>query len=74
VKSIDLSGTVSALSGSCPALTFTIGASAVYTTPDTDFSKGKCSDMANGVDVDIKGMLMSDGRVRADKVTLKRGR
>ena len=33
-----------------------------------------CGDLRNGTGVDIKGVLMSDGRVRAEKVTLKRMR
>ena len=43
----------------------------VFALPGTDFVKGECGDLRNGTDVDIKGVLMSDGRVRADKVTLK---
>ena len=70
-RSIDLSGTVSSLIGVCPVIAFRVDDRTVYALPDTDFGKGECGDLRNGSDVDIKGVLMSDGRVRADKVTVK---
>ena len=44
----------------------------MYALPGINFEKGECGDVRNGSDVDIKGVLMSDGRVRAEKVTLKK--
>ena len=69
-----MSGTVSSLIGFCPVIGFRVDGRTVYALPDTDFVKGQCGDLRNGTDVDIKGVLMSDGRVRADKVTLKSDR
>jgi hypothetical protein len=71
---ISLEGQVQSPSGACPVLTFSINGLQVYTSPDTDFSRGDCGDVRNGRDVDIGGVSMSDGRVRADKVTLKKNR
>jgi hypothetical protein len=44
----------------------------VFTLPGTDYRKGDCNDVRNGADVDVEGVEMSDGRVRADMVTIKK--
>jgi hypothetical protein len=58
----------------CPIVAFRVDGREVFALPDTDFIKGDCTDLRNGTDVDIKGVLMSSGRVRAEKVTLKNDR
>lgn len=67
MREIELEGRVTELSGACPALTFKIRGLTVYTNSDTDFDR-RCSDVRNGREVEVEGMLMSDGTVRADKV------
>ena len=57
------------LSGSCPVVAFEVSGRTVYTSLKTDFDKGKCKDIKSGLEVEVKGMLMSDGRIRADKVS-----
>ena len=50
-------------------MTFTLGTRAVYTRAETDFSKGSCrKEMKNGAEVEVRGYMMSDDRVRADRV------
>ncbi|CAN5632498.1 hypothetical protein BH23ACI1_BH23ACI1_05500 [soil metagenome] len=61
---------MSGLSGSCPALTFTLRGLAVYTTSATRYDDKRCEDIRNGREVEIRGTLMSDGRVRADRVEI----
>lgn len=68
VRSIELKGRVSALDGSCPARTFTVDGRTVYTTSETRYDDGSCGRLRNGVEVKIRGTLMSDGQVRADRV------
>ena len=63
---------MSSLIGICPVIGFTVDRREVYALPGTDFEKGTCGDVRNGSGVDIRGVLMSDGRVRAEKVTLKK--
>jgi hypothetical protein len=70
VRTVDLEGRVAGLSGSCPALTFTIRGQAVYTTPATQYDDGRCEDIRNGRQVEVRGTLMSDDRVRADRVEI----
>ena len=48
---------------------FEVSGRTVYTSPKTDFDMGKCKDIRSGLEVEVKGMLMSDGRIRADKVS-----
>lgn len=49
-------------------LTFTLQTRTVYTTEQTMFSRGPCRDLQSGREVEVRGMLMSDNRVRADRV------
>jgi hypothetical protein len=44
---------------------------AIYTTPSTEFEKTSCDRIDKGTDLEIRGMEMSDGRVRADQVKRK---
>jgi Domain of unknown function (DUF5666) len=63
----EVTGTVSALSGTCPALTFTVGTRLVRTGSATVFDD-RCTDVRNGVRVDVKGIRMNDGTFTAARV------
>jgi hypothetical protein len=69
VSPVDISGPISSVSGKCPAVAFDLEGMHVYTTADTQFAKGPCKDLKNDKKVRVEGWLMSDLRVRADKVT-----
>jgi hypothetical protein len=69
VRPIDLSGRISEVSGNCPAITFELRGRTVYTTGDTDFRKTACHKIDRGTELQVDGMEMSDGKVRADRVT-----
>jgi len=51
-------------------VTFVIDGLTVYSSSSTTYSKIKCDDLKNGRDIDVSGMLMSDGRVRADAISV----
>jgi hypothetical protein len=68
VSEITLVGEARTVSGTCPTLTFTVQTRTVYTTEQTMFSRGPCRDLQNGREVEVRGMLMSDNRVRADRI------
>jgi hypothetical protein len=70
--SIDLKGTISGLSGSCPAVKFTVRDRDVAADTDTEFKHGSCDRLSNGLEVEVKGQLWSDGVVRASKIELKK--
>ena len=44
----------------------------MYTLIGTDYKKGDCQDVRNRAEVEVEGVQMSDGRVRADKITIKK--
>lgn len=71
VRPIDLSGKAGQVSGTCPAITFQMKDRSIYTTSLTAFKKTTCDRIDKGTELDVSGMLMSDGRVRADEVTRK---
>ena len=68
VREIEIDGRVSSLGGTCPDRTFVVGDLTVYATVSTTFSRGSCNSMRNGDEVQVEGTLMSDGRVRAERV------
>jgi hypothetical protein len=58
-------GTVSALSGTCPTLTFTLGTLRVTTTGSTYFKDGACPTVQNGMSVEVNGQPQADGSLVA---------
>lgn len=63
----EVSGTVSALTGTCPALTFTVRDRTVKTSTATTFDGG-CAKVKNAVQVDVKGQAAADGSLMASRV------
>lgn len=65
-----LVGTVSALSGSCPAIAFVIERKPIRTDGGTSFGEKSCADVKNGARVEITGVTQSDGVMLANSVRL----
>jgi uncharacterized protein DUF5666 len=63
-------GLVSGLTGTCPALTFTVGTTKVTTDGTTFFEEGTCADVKNGAEVEVKGRPQTDGSILAAVVEL----
>lgn len=68
VQEIELEGLVSELTGSCPVWRFRLGGTTAYTHGDTSYERGPCTRMRNGIEVELRGWLMSDGTLRADRI------
>jgi hypothetical protein len=66
----EVEGTVAALTGTCPAITFTVGTTKVTTSSTTTFKDGVCTGIANGTKVEVKGTLQTDGSIAASSVEL----
>ena len=66
----ELEGSVSNLSGLCPALTFTVRATTIRTNGTTRFSNGSCSQIATGLGVEVKGRREFDGSIFATAVEI----
>jgi Viral BACON domain/Putative binding domain, N-terminal len=69
--SIDLEGTVAALVGRCPEISFWTDAHWVVASASTNYKKGKCDDVSGGDSVKVKGRLRPNGAVDADQIELK---
>ena len=70
-EDVELEGTVTGLSGSCPNLSFMINGTTVRTDGGAVFGDGACSDVQNGVQVEVEGLRQPDGSVRATEVKLE---
>jgi hypothetical protein len=69
-QEIHLRGRLSGLTGTCPALQFTVGTQVVKTDRNTEFKKMDCSEIRNGIDVDVRGFRQPDGSLLARRVEL----
>jgi Viral BACON domain/Domain of unknown function (DUF5666) len=69
--SVEFRGTVSGLSGTCPALTFTAGGYRVVTDSNTQFTKGPCKRVSNGMEIDLAGQRQPSGTVYARRIELE---
>ena len=65
----EVEGGVSALSGTCPVLTFAVGARIVKTSSATVFDDA-CRDIRNGVRVEARGSRAADGTFTATRVEI----
>jgi hypothetical protein len=68
VRTIELSGKIDKVDGSCPAVSFEVQDRTVDTSSSTRYEDGNCRDIKKKKRVHVRGTLMSDGRVRADRV------
>jgi hypothetical protein len=64
----DLRGTISNLTGTCPAVSFFLGSTKVITTASTKFEDGGCSTLRNDLRVKVDGSRANDGSLVAMKV------
>jgi hypothetical protein len=65
-----VSGSVEALSGDCPKLRFRVGGQVVTTDARTEFDDGDCSDVKEGVRVEVEGPMDEAGVLLAHEVDL----
>lgn len=65
---IKFDGEISNLIGTCPNLEFRVEGHTVRTWSGTEFRKLSCADLRNGRDVEVRGMVQSDGSVFATRI------
>jgi hypothetical protein len=63
-----ISGRARSVDGTCPNRRFTVNGQRIRTTSSTDYEKGTCGDIANGVAIRVKGIIGSDGVLTAIEV------
>jgi len=66
---VTTSGEISALSGSCPSLSFRAGGRNVRTNAETRFLGGSCGSYRNGREVTVVGIPQADGTLLAISVS-----
>ena len=71
VQTIEVEGTVSAATGTCPVLTFTANGTTIVTTASTQFNGAGCSAVRTGAKVEVKGTRQANGSVLALKVDVE---
>src|SRR4051812_47226095 len=71
-QTVDISGKIDDVHGSCPSLTFTLRGFVVRTSSATAFQKGPCKDLKDGKDVTVHGELKDKTTVQAISVELKK--
>jgi hypothetical protein len=65
-----ITGTVAALSGTCPVLTITVNDATIHTTSSTTFGGKACGDVKSGISVGASGTRQSDGSMLATYVSV----
>jgi hypothetical protein len=66
-KDVEVSGAVTGLAGTCPAINFSVGTTKVVTTATTRFDLA-CTAVTNTTKVDVTGTRAADGTVTATRV------
>jgi hypothetical protein len=69
---VKLDGPLSGLTGTCPAMRFTVEGRIVTTSSETEFRGGNCSQLVNGLRVEVDGDQQSNGTIAARDVRLHR--
>jgi len=65
---VDLRGSLGAVTGTCPAITSSIGTTMFTTSSATRFDDGGCAALTAGKKVEVKGTRNADGSVTATRV------
>jgi len=66
---VSFSGSVSNLIGVCPIVSFSAAGRQVITDTNTRFNGGNCNSLRNGMAVEIEGEQLTNGVVRATRVS-----
>lgn len=69
---IELRGEIGNLTGSCPDIRFRLRNRSVVADGRTRFERGNCRSYRNGTDVDVRGVQLRDGTVRALRIRQER--
>jgi hypothetical protein len=67
---ITVTGTVGALAGACPTISFTLEGKTARTSSATVYTGGACGDVKNGSRLTISGTTQTDQSVAVEKVTV----
>jgi len=66
----EVDGRVSALSNSCPGISFMIGNTKVTANQNTTYGRSSCSAIKNDLKVEVEGVKQNDGSVLARRISI----
>ena len=69
-REVEVEGLVARLTGDCPLVRFVVGNTIVRTNTVTN-TDGGCSDLRNGLAVEVRGRRQTDGSILANRVELE---
>jgi hypothetical protein len=69
-REVEIEGTVARLTGDCPLVRFAVSNAIVRTNTVTN-TDGGCSDLRNGLAVEVRGRRQSDGSILASRIELE---
>lgn len=69
---VEITGSLSALAGTCPNLTFSVRSQAVRTNASTRFENIACTGLRNGLAIEVKGGVQPDRSVLATRIRPER--
>jgi len=64
----EVAGLVGSVEGACPAKRFTVRGERIRTTKETHYERGSCGAIQTGVSVSVKGIVGTDGVLKAIEV------
>ena len=67
----ELEGVASALSGTCPDISFTLRGLTVKANSATRYEDGTCAGVTNNIELEVKGQRQADGSVLATRIELE---
>lgn len=68
----EIEGPAGGLTGTCPAIRFTVNGFSIRATTSTVFEDGPCSGIKSGTKVEVKGTRNADGSVTATRIETKK--
>ena len=67
---LELTGTVSNRSGTCPTITFAVQGTTVSTNGNTKLEDGSCAQVVNGIRVEVEGTRQANNTFLAKEVEI----
>jgi len=70
-ETVEFEGLILVRTGECPNVGLLVGARAVVTDGQTEYRKGRCSDLSLGEKIKVRGTVTGDSPVAADRIEFK---
>jgi hypothetical protein len=68
---VQVEGRVSSVTGTCPAVSFSVGGSRVSAGPQTEYRRGNCQHVQDGATVLVVGQQTANGSITATRIDIQ---